>query len=377
MGAVARQTPPAPGWFNVKILNVLRAVSSLGVVAVGGWFGYQLLIQNGRLLVRIEALEQQLTELTGKPVGDDELPSGLPVGSVAHDFALPTVSGDTVTLSEWRGRRVLLIFFDPKCRFCLEMLPDLGRLDPRPDDGRPIPLVISTGPTHEHQSLLSPHEIRVPVLLQDDGEVAQMYRVEGTPMGYLIDEQGKTASPLTVGADSVLRLADTRAEGRSSADGEPRPRNGFSRARFGSLASSHIERSGLKPGTIAPAFRLPRVDGGELALEEFRGRRVLLVFSDPACGPCDVLAPRLEEIHRRAADFRILMVSRGDPQANRGKVTEHGLTFPTVLQRRWEVSREYGMFATPIAFMIDAHGVIETDVAAGVDAILTLAAMPQ
>jgi hypothetical protein len=67
------------------------------------------------------------------------------------------------------------------------------------------------------------------------------------------------------------------------------------------------------------------------------------------------------------------MVSRGDPQANRDKVAEHGLTFPIVLQRHWEISREYGMFATPIGYLIDEQGIIATDVAVGTEAVLALA----
>src|SRR6266516_2146714 len=51
-----------------------------------------------------------------------------------------------------------------------------------------------------------------------------------------------------------------------------------------SLARSKINRDGLKAGTSAPSFRLPRLDGGELSLEELRGTRILLVFSDPHCG---------------------------------------------------------------------------------------------
>src|ERR1700730_11539836 len=50
------------------------------------------------------------------------------------------------------------------------------------------------------------------------------------------------------------------------------------------------------PGSIAPSFRLPRLDGGDLALEEYRGRRALLVFSDPECKPCHDLMARLEQL---------------------------------------------------------------------------------
>ena len=70
-----------------------------------------------------------------------------------------------------------------------------------------------------------------------------------------------------------------------------------------SLTQSKIKRDGLKAGTPAPDFRLPRLDGrGELSLEEMRGRRVLLVFSDPHCGPCNMIAPELENFHRSQAD---------------------------------------------------------------------------
>src|SRR5262245_45115474 len=62
------------------------------------------------------------------------------------------------------------------------------------------------------------------------------------------------------------------------------------------VARSKIKRDGLKAGTPAPDFRLPRLDGkGDLSLSELRGKLVLLVFSSPGCGPCNELAPELEK----------------------------------------------------------------------------------
>jgi peroxiredoxin len=157
-----------------------------------------------------------------------------------------------------------------------------------------------------------------------------------------------------------------------------------------SLARSKIKRDGLKAGTTAPSFRLPRADGrGELALEQLRGRHLLLVFSDPNCGPCQVLAPQLEEFHRGSgagAVFaspeggdreissppQLVVITRGDPKKNRAKIKELGLTFPVLLQRQWEISRLYAMFATPMAYLIDDQGVILNDVAVGVEPIRAL-----
>ncbi len=118
------------------------------------------------------------------------------------------------------------------------------------------------------------------------------------------------------------------------------------------------------------------MDGGELSLADLRGGRVLLVFSDPDCGPCDELAPRLQEIHLRRPDLQVLVVSRRDVEANRAKVAALGLTFPIVLQRQWEISLQYAMFATPIGYLIDEQGILASDVAVGVGPILALADEP-
>jgi peroxiredoxin len=283
-----------------------------------------------------------------------------------------------MSLEQFRGRRLLLIFFNPDCGFCRQMAPDLAALPADPHDGRPVPLVVTTGDVEANRQFVREHGIRCPVALQEGMSVATGYQVTGTPMGYLIDEQGAIASDLAVGAQALLALATPAAMPAPSANGQ----NGHAVSENGnghreykgnrSLADSRINRNGLPAGTPAPDFRLPKLDGGDISLEAYRGRRVLLVFSDPACGPCNQLAPELERLHRRWPEIQVIMISRGDPEANRVKVAEHGLTFPVALQRQWEISREYGMFATPIGYLIDEEGIIAADVAVGVEAILSV-----
>jgi peroxiredoxin len=214
--------------------------------------------------------------------------------------------------------------------------------------------------------------------VQKKDEVLSLYRAGGTPMGYLLDEEGVIATPLTVGAEALLALANVQvppAELVPSANAghEAHVEGQKGKANRG-LHTSRLRRDGLKAGTPAPPFRLPRLDGGELSLDELRGRRVLLVFSDPDCGPCAELAPALEQLHRDSSGIGVLMISRHDVEANRAKVAELELTFPVVLQRHWEISMLYGMFATPIAYLIDEQGVLLTDVAVGVQPIRDLIA---
>ena len=85
------------------------------LIALGAWLGYQHLPQNGRILLRLDSIENQL-----RPRGGAQHPEagGLPVGSAAPDFELPDLAGVRRGLSEFRGKPVLLIFFNPGCGYC-------------------------------------------------------------------------------------------------------------------------------------------------------------------------------------------------------------------------------------------------------------------
>jgi peroxiredoxin len=139
------------------------------------------------------------------------------------------------------------------------------------------------------------------------------------------------------------------------------------------VSESRIERDGLKPGVQAPLFTLPDLDGRRESLVAYRGQRVLLVFSDPRCGPCNDVAPELVRLHAHNPALQIVMVSRGELGENRTKAQEHGFAFPVVLQDGWKLSKEYGIFATPVAFLIDEEGTIAKPVAIGADAIVAIA----
>jgi peroxiredoxin len=347
------------------------------LIAIGTWLVYQLARQNGRILLRLESIEKRLGGGRAAPTKPRE-PSGLPVGTAAPDFELPDLAGMRHKLSEFRGQDLLLIFFNPQCGFCTKMAADLAALPADGGAGRAIPVVVTTGDAEENRKLVERYGIRCLVLLQEKMEVASQFRAQGTPMGYRIDAAGRISSELTVGADSLLQLAAlTGSGGVFAAKTPPDP---FSAHGVGglhkddpSLARSRLNRDGLKAGTAAPEFRLPRIDMGELALADLRGGRVLLVFSDPNCGPCDELAPGLQQIHVQRPDLQVLMVSRRDAEATRAKAVKLGLDFPIVMQKQWEISKEYAKFATPVAYLIDEQGILLSDVAVGVGPILALA----
>jgi peroxiredoxin len=249
------------------------------------------------------------------------------------------------------------------------MLRQLAALGDGVDTG-PRPLVITTGDPEQNRRLITDHKVECLVLLQQGNEVASQYNLHGTPMGYLIDEAGRIASDVAIGADALLALAegrDSHASGNGAASDAHKTYQGNR-----TLVESHIKRDGLAAGTPAPDFTLPRIEGGELSLSDFRGKPLLIVFSDPNCGPCSVLAPQLEAFHRRTPQLSVLMLSRGTVEDNQRKAADFGFSFPVVLQKQWEISRLYAMFATPIGYLIDENGIIASDVAVGVEPILAL-----
>jgi peroxiredoxin len=248
-------------------------------------------------------------------------------------------------------------------------------------------VLITSGDVEENRHFFASHRVTDLILIQRETEVSAAYRTNATPSGYLIDAEGKVASELALGIDMVLALANGKAEQRTiepetAHTGDTREaltrREGNARTNpfsNGSLALSKLKRDGLKAGTPAPDFQLPRVDGrGELSMSALRGRPVLMIFSSPHCQPCNELAPRLEKFHRGQPELEVVMISNGEPDENRAKVKEHGVTFAVALQRGWAISRRYAIFATPAAYLIDRDGIISGDVAVGTGPILDLLA---
>src|SRR4051794_35442697 len=95
------------------------------LIAIGTWLAYQLVRQNGRILLRLETIERQIGHRAGAQQPDA---GGLPIGTLAPDFELPDFLGVRRKLSDFRGRNVLLIFFNPQCGYCTKMAADLATM---------------------------------------------------------------------------------------------------------------------------------------------------------------------------------------------------------------------------------------------------------
>jgi peroxiredoxin len=124
-------------------------------------------------------------------------------GDTAPDFTLPATVGDKVTLSDYRGKKnVLLMFypldFSPVCsvenRECTEMLPTKGADDVQV-------LGISVDSLWSHKAFAAQNGITYPLLadFHPKGAVAEKY-------GVYLPEKGISArTAFVIGKDGLIR----------------------------------------------------------------------------------------------------------------------------------------------------------------------------
>jgi peroxiredoxin len=120
----------------------------------------------------------------------------------------------------------------------------------------------------------------------------------------------------------------------------------------------------LIPGTTAPDFTLPAMDGKQFSLREALDRGpVLAVFFKISCPTCQYALPFIQRIyatHGKKA-LAIVGVSQNTKKDTDAFIKEYGITFPVLLDdtSSYPVSNAYGLTNVPTIFWIASDGEIE------------------
>jgi cytochrome c biogenesis protein CcmG/thiol:disulfide interchange protein DsbE len=106
----------------------------------------------------------------------------------------------------------------------------------------------------------------------------------------------------------------------------------------------------------APAFELPRLEGGSLSSSELEGRPVVINFWASWCTPCREEAPLLERTWREYKDDGVVILGiniKDSITEARKFVDEFGITYPIVRDESGELERDFGLTGLPETFFID------------------------
>ena len=122
-------------------------------------------------------------------------PEPLAEGTLAPDWSLPTLTGDTVRLADLRGKVVLLDFFYKSCAPCCAALPFLQSIHEKYKDRGVVLLGIDPidDPVKDEMAdFLAKRGITYTVLFSDR-ELSQTYHIAAYPTLFFVDRDGKIA----------------------------------------------------------------------------------------------------------------------------------------------------------------------------------------
>lgn len=353
-----------------QYVELVVGVILVALVGIETWLLLQTMTQQGHILTRLELLEEH-------GVGGDgaEDPGfGLPEDTKAPAFELPDIDGNLVSLSSIlsqdadKKKAAFLVFTSPNCGPCQAMMPNYVEWQEKYADTVTL-VMISQGTAEENRAKVAGYGV-THLLLQQDKEVADAYKVRGTPSAVAIRYDGFTYGKLAEGEDGVRDLLNEFTAGVVSRLPNP-------------LLTVNSPKNGMtypippKIGEPAPDLTLLDLDGNMIKLSDFRGTPTLLLFWNPGCSFCQgmlkdiLLWEREKEKKPVKGTPQLLVISIGGTKME----NQMGFKSKVVLDdtpSSYSAARWFKSSGTPMAILLDENGIVSSKLAEGATEVMEL-----
>lgn len=122
-----------------------------------------------------------------------------------------------------------------------------------------------------------------------------------------------------------------------------------------------VQGSAVLPevGSAPPDFTTVDIEGNEIALADFEGEPVWLVFMATWCSGCRAEVPDVQEIHETRDDVNVVAVYLREGEDTVADFADRlGLTFTHISDPQATLNSAYGVRAVPTHVFIDDAGVV-------------------
>ena len=120
----------------------------------------------------------------------------------------------------------------------------------------------------------------------------------------------------------------------------------------------------LGAGDPAPGFALKDIDGGQVTLDQFRGKTVLIAFWSTWCSRCEEELAFLRDTFGGRTDVAVILVNQDSERkvatSRVRKIRDKlGIRFPVVVDEGLALWDVYGINALPTSIVIGTNGQIK------------------
>jgi peroxiredoxin len=134
------------------------------------------------------------------------------VGTTAEDFRLVDLDGKSQSLSQYRGKVVLVNFWATWCKPCTTEMPAMqATYDKLRENGFVVLAVNELEDDAKVREHIKQHGHTFPVLMDRDNKVANQFGVFGLPVSVFIDEKGVVREYIKGGLLTEQVILDTVA----------------------------------------------------------------------------------------------------------------------------------------------------------------------
>ena len=138
-----------------------------------------------------EQVASQTATPAVRPTPDLMQASYAEIGKPAIDFALSDLNGNTVWLSDYYGKIVIISFWATWCPPCQAEIPELVKSYPALQADNVVILAVNfQEPSDTVQAFAQENKMNFPVLLDSHGYLAYVNGIRALPTSIFIDRQG-------------------------------------------------------------------------------------------------------------------------------------------------------------------------------------------